>query len=62
MPVSLIGTEPFEYQPHAGDLMPGIDPRGLNQLDGQLDDERFAARNTTLRGDLSGTEPSDPRL
>ncbi len=36
---------PFDYQPHAGHLRPGIDPRGFNELAGQLDDERFREKN-----------------
>lgn len=31
----------FEYQPHAGNLLPGIDERRLNELAWQLDEERF---------------------
>ena len=42
-------TEPFEYQAHAGYLKPGIDPRGLNELAGQLDDEQFVAKQSTTR-------------
>jgi hypothetical protein len=38
---------PFDYQPHPGHLRPGIDPRGFNELAGQLDDERFAAGHGT---------------
>ena len=32
---------PFEYQPHDGNLLPGIDGRRLNELAWQLDEERF---------------------
>lgn len=32
---------PFDYQPHAGNLLPGIDHRRLNELAWQLDEERF---------------------
>ena len=32
---------PFEYQPHPGGLVPGIDDRRLNELAWQLDEERF---------------------
>lgn len=39
-------TAPFDYQPHAGRLLPGIDPRGFNELAGQLDDEQFLAKHT----------------
>ena len=31
----------FDYQPHPGNLLPGIDERGLNELAWQLDLERF---------------------
>jgi len=30
----------FDYQPHAGNLLPGIDDRRLNELAWQLDEER----------------------
>jgi hypothetical protein len=32
---------PFDFQPHAGHLLPGIDPRSFNKLAAQLDDENF---------------------
>lgn len=32
---------PFDYQPHAGQLRAGIDPRGFNELAGKLDDELY---------------------
>ncbi len=32
---------PFEYEAHAGNLMPGIDPRRFNELAGELEEERF---------------------
>ena len=32
---------PFDYQPHAGGLLPGIDDRRLNELAWGLDDEQF---------------------
>jgi hypothetical protein len=31
---------PFDYQPHPGNLLPGIDDRRLNELAWQLDEER----------------------
>jgi hypothetical protein len=31
----------FDYQPHAGNLLAGIDERRLNELAWQLDEERF---------------------
>lgn len=31
----------FDYQPHPGNLLPGIDERRLNELAWQLDEERF---------------------
>ena len=31
----------FDYQAHAGNLLPGIDERRLNELAWQLDEERF---------------------
>ena len=31
----------FDYQPHPGNLLPGIDERHLNELAWQLDEERF---------------------
>ncbi len=31
---------PFEYEAHAGSLLPGIDDRRLNELAWQLDEER----------------------
>jgi predicted transcriptional regulator len=31
----------FAYQAHAGNLLPGIDERHLNELAWQLDEERF---------------------
>ena len=31
---------PFDYQPHAGGLLPGIDDRRLNELAWQVDEER----------------------
>ena len=31
---------PFQYLPHAGNLLPGIDDRRLNELAGRLDEER----------------------
>jgi len=33
---------PFDYEPHPGNLLPGIDDRRLNELAWQLDDERFS--------------------
>ena len=36
---------PFDYQPHAGNLRAGIDPRGFNELAGELDDQYFVAKN-----------------
>jgi len=38
-------TDTFDYQPHAGRLLPGIDPRGFNELANQLDDDRFLANH-----------------
>ena len=35
---------PFDYTPHAGSLRAGIDPRSLNELAWQLDEERFPER------------------
>jgi len=32
---------PFDYKPHAGHLLPGIDDRRLNELAWQLDEDRF---------------------
>jgi hypothetical protein len=32
---------PFDYKPHAGKLLPGIDDRRLNELAWQVDEERF---------------------
>ena len=32
----------FDYEPHPGNLLPGIDDRHLNELAWQLDDERFS--------------------
>lgn len=32
---------PFEYEAHAGNLLPGIDPRRFNELAGDLEIERF---------------------
>ena len=32
---------PFDYQAHNGGLLPGIDPRRLNALAAELDDDRF---------------------
>ncbi len=34
---------PFDYQPHPGNLLPGIDDRRLNELAWQLDEERNKA-------------------
>jgi sulfur relay (sulfurtransferase) complex TusBCD TusD component (DsrE family) len=31
---------PFDYEPHAGNLLAGIDERRLNELAWQLDEER----------------------
>lgn len=31
----------FDYQPHPGNLLPGIDERRLNELAWQLDEDRF---------------------
>lgn len=38
-------TDTFDYQAHAGRMLPGIDPRGFNQLAGELDDEQFLAKH-----------------
>jgi hypothetical protein len=35
-------VDPFDYQPHAGHLRAGIDARRLNELAGELDEDRFA--------------------
>jgi hypothetical protein len=32
----------FDYQPHPGNLLPGIDDRHLNELAWELDEERFS--------------------
>jgi hypothetical protein len=32
----------FDYQPHPGNLQPGIDDRRLNELAWQLDEERYS--------------------
>jgi hypothetical protein len=34
---------PFEYQAHAGNLLPGIDDRHLNELAWQLDEDIFGS-------------------
>jgi len=33
---------PFDYQGHPGNLLPGIDPRRLNELAWQGDEDRFS--------------------
>jgi hypothetical protein len=39
---------PFDYQPHPGQLGAGIDPRHLNELAWQLDEEEFAEEPAAL--------------
>lgn len=41
---------PFRHEGHPGGLLPGIDPRRLNHLPWELDDELFMSRYGTPGG------------
>ena len=42
-------ASPFDYQPHPGHLRAGIDPRHINELAWQLDEEELAEEPAALR-------------